>query len=145
MYSFFFFLSTSPTPIALHRVLRFWEDLVSLLQKTLKPRVTFTSEVRVFWSLRIGPHPYCGNGEALEQDAQRSFGCLIPGGVQCQVGWDFEYPDLVGGIPAHGRGLGTRWPLKSIPAQTILWFCEIVQLIRMLANSKIVISENLGA
>ena len=44
-------------------------------------------------------------GEALEHVAQRSCGCPIPGGVQDQVGRGPGKPDLVGGIPAHGRGL----------------------------------------
>ncbi|PKU35625.1 hypothetical protein llap_14069 [Limosa lapponica baueri] len=25
-----------------------------------------------------------------------------------QIGWGFEQPGLVGGVPAHGRGVGTR-------------------------------------
>lgn len=29
----------------------------------------------------------------------------IPGNVQGQIGWDFEQPDLVEGVPAHGRNL----------------------------------------
>ena len=51
---------------------------------------------------------HCEGGEALEQVAQRSGGCPIPGSVQGQVGWGFEQPGLVEGVPAHGRGLGTR-------------------------------------
>jgi len=47
-------------------------------------------------------------GEALEQVAQRSCGCLIFGIVQGQVGWGFEPPGLVKGVPAHARGVGTR-------------------------------------
>ena len=35
-------------------------------------------------------------------------GCPIPGSVQGQVGWGFEQPALVEGVPAHGRGVGTR-------------------------------------
>jgi len=35
----------------------------------------------------------------------QSCGCPIPGGVQDQVGWGFGQPGLVGGVPAHGRGL----------------------------------------
>lgn len=31
------------------------------------------------------------------------------GSVQGQVGWDPVHPDLLGGIPAQGRGSGTRW------------------------------------
>ena len=27
-------------------------------------------------------------------------------------------------VPAHGRGGGTRWSLRSLPTQTILWFCD---------------------
>jgi len=30
------------------------------------------------------------------------------GSVQGQAGWDFEQPGLVEGVPAHGRGIGTR-------------------------------------
>ena len=47
-------------------------------------------------------------GEALEQVSQRGCGCPLPGSVQGQVGWGFEQPGLVEGVPAHGRGLGTR-------------------------------------
>ena len=32
----------------------------------------------------------------------------IPGSVQGQVGWGFGQPGLVEGVPAHGRGVGTR-------------------------------------
>ena len=31
--------------------------------------------------------------------------CPIPGGTQGQVGWGPGQPELVGGSPAHGRGL----------------------------------------
>lgn len=33
-----------------------------------------------------------------------------------------EQPGLVEGIPDHGRGVGTRWPLTAFPTQTILLF-----------------------
>jgi len=46
--------------------------------------------------------------ETLEQVAQRSCGCPLPGIVQGQVGWGFEQPGLVEDVPAHGRGVGTR-------------------------------------
>jgi len=46
--------------------------------------------------------------EALEQVAQRSWGCPLLGSVQGQVGQDFELPGLVEGAPAHGREVGTR-------------------------------------
>ena len=32
--------------------------------------------------------------------------CPIPGGAQGWVGWDTVQPELVGGSPAHGMGLG---------------------------------------
>ena len=48
------------------------------------------------------------HGEALGQVAQRGCGCPIPGSVQGQVGWGFEQPGLVEGVPAHGSGVGTR-------------------------------------
>lgn len=38
----------------------------------------------------------------MEHFAQRSCGCLIPRGVQGQVGWAFEQPGLVKDVPAHG-------------------------------------------
>ena len=47
--------------------------------------------------------------------AQRRCGCPLPGGVQGQVGWSSEQPDLVEDVPAHGRGSGTRWSLRSLP------------------------------
>jgi len=50
----------------------------------------------------------CEGGEALAQVAQRSCGCPLPGSVQGQVGWSFEHPGLVEGVPAHGRGGGMR-------------------------------------
>ena len=62
--------------------------------------------------------------EALEQAARRSCGCPLPGSVQAQVGWVFEQPGLMEGVPAHGRGVGSRWSLRSLPTQTILWFCD---------------------
>jgi len=34
--------------------------------------------------------------------------CPLPGSVQGQVGWVFDQPGLVEGVPAHGRWLGTR-------------------------------------
>jgi len=40
--------------------------------------------------------------------AQRSCNCPLPGSVQGQVGWGFELPGLVKGVPAHGRGVETR-------------------------------------
>ena len=65
---------------------------------------------------------YEEGGEALAQVAQRSCGFLLPGSVQGQVGRGFEQPGLVEGVPAHGRGVVTRWPVTSLPTQTILWF-----------------------
>ena len=44
--------------------------------------------------------------------------------VQGQVGWGFEQPGLVEGVPAHGSGIGTRWSLRSLPTHTLLWFCD---------------------
>jgi len=50
----------------------------------------------------------CKGGEVLAQVAQRSCVWPLPGSVQGQVGWGFEQPGLVEGVPAHGRGVGTR-------------------------------------
>jgi len=57
------------------------------------------------------PVLYYESGEVLEQAAQRSCGCLIPGGVQSQFGWGPGQSnlvlDLVVDNPASGRGIGT--------------------------------------
>ena len=50
---------------------------------------------------------YSEGGEAVALVAQRSCGCPIPGGVQGQAGWGLGQPGLMGGVPAHGRGVGT--------------------------------------
>lgn len=39
---------------------------------------------------------------------------------------NFEHPDPVGCVPAHGRGFGIRWSLWSFPVQIILWFYDRV-------------------
>ena len=46
--------------------------------------------------------------ETLEEVAQRSCRCPLPGSGQGQVGWSFEQPDLVEGVHALGSGDGTR-------------------------------------
>ena len=51
---------------------------------------------------------HCEGGEALPQVAQRGSGCPLPGSVQGQVGWGFDQPAVVEGVPAPGRGVGTR-------------------------------------
>jgi len=63
---------------------------------------------------------YSEGGEALAPVAQRSCGCPCPGSIQGQVGWGFEQPGLVEGVPAHGRGVGTRCYIIWLPTQTIL-------------------------
>jgi len=42
-----------------------------------------------------------------------------------QVGCSSEQPGLVEDVPAHGRGVGTRWSLRSLPTLTGLWFYDI--------------------
>jgi len=51
---------------------------------------------------------YYAGHEALEQDAQTSYGCPIPASVQGQVEWGFEQHVVVADLPAYGRGIGTR-------------------------------------
>jgi len=51
---------------------------------------------------------YYEGGEALEQVAWRNCGCPLPGSVQGQVGRGLEETGLVEGVPARGRGVGTR-------------------------------------
>jgi len=49
--------------------------------------------------------PHHEGGETLEQAAQRSCGCPLPGRVQGQLGWSSEHPGLVEDVPADGRGV----------------------------------------
>lgn len=53
----------------------------------------------------------------MEQAAQRGWGYPMPGGAQCQVGWGFRQPNLVGGIPDYVRAVAVRWYLRSLPTQ----------------------------
>lgn len=34
---------------------------------------------------------------------------------------------LVGGVPAHGKEVGTRLSLRSLRSQTSLWFCDFLR------------------
>lgn len=43
--------------------------------------------------------------------------CSTPRRVQGQIGPDFEQPGFMEGFPAHGRGVGTKWPLK-VPSKS---------------------------
>jgi len=51
-------------------------------------------------------HP--GGDDTLEQVAQRSGGCLVPGGIQGQAGCGSGQPGLVVGDPACGRSVEIR-------------------------------------
>lgn len=51
---------------------------------------------------------------------------LYPWSVQGQA----EQPHLVSGTPAHDRGVGTKWSLRFLPIQTILWFYYVSLLLR---------------
>ena len=86
---------------------------------------------RTRWAWTFGNSLEIGLGKSLlrgwrglTQVAQRSCGCPLPGSLQGQVGWGFEKPGLVEGVPAHGRRLGTRWSIRSLPTQSILWFYD---------------------
>jgi len=48
----------------------------------------------------------------------------LPGSVEGQLARVFGHPGLVEGVPAHGRGFGKRWPIRSLPTQTSLWFYD---------------------
>jgi len=58
-------------------------------------------------------------GLSTVQIAQRSFECPPHGSVQGQVGWGFEQTGLVENVPAHSRGGGTGYSIRSLPTQTI--------------------------
>lgn len=61
-------------------------------------------------------------GEELEEFAQRSCGCTTSGGVPGQAVRVPGQPDLVEGVPSHGRELGIKWSLRSLSLQAILGF-----------------------
>jgi len=42
--------------------------------------------------------------------------------IQGQVGWSFEQPGLVEVVPVHGKWIGTRWSIRSLPIQISMWF-----------------------
>ena len=50
------------------------------------------------------------------QAVQRGCGCPIPVGVQGQVGWGPEQPDLVGGSLVHGKGWNQM--IFKVPSDT---------------------------
>jgi len=56
--------------------------------------------------------------------AQGGCGCPIPGGIQDQTGYGSGQPGLVGGDPAHSRGVETQLSLWSFSTQAILWFYD---------------------
>jgi len=60
------------------------------------------------FKLKVGGFRLDIRKETLEQVAQRSRDCPLPGSVQGWVGWSSEQPGLVEDVPAHGRGVGTR-------------------------------------
>jgi len=69
------------------------------------------------------PLSSAGTGDTLEQAAQRSCGCPITGSGGGQVGWGFEPPGLVEGVPASTRSPSaltqrslctSRWPLSLL-------------------------------
>lgn len=55
---------------------------------------------------------------------------------QGQSGWGPEQLYLVNDIPAHGRGGGTRWSLRSLLTQTILWFYDFMMLSIIIFQNK---------
>jgi len=50
---------------------------------------------------------------------------IFPGGFQDHTGWGLGQADLVGGNPAHGRGVGNGLSLRSLPTQATLQFYDL--------------------
>lgn len=63
--------------------------------------------------LALGAAPPAG-GEALERVAAGRCG------GSRSAGWGLQQPGL-GGVPAHSKAVGTRWPLSSSPASAPPW------------------------
>lgn len=70
---------------------------------------------------------HCESGEAQEQVAQRNCGYHKPRRAQDQVGYGFEQPGLVQGVPAHDRGAGTWWGFLSRFQLKAFYDCMILQ------------------
>jgi len=58
---------------------------------------------------------------------------MSTGTIACSMGtwpsWDLVMlwaSQCSGRFPAHGRRFGTRWSLRFLPTQTVLWFCNHV-------------------
>ncbi|PKU43552.1 hypothetical protein llap_6156 [Limosa lapponica baueri] len=95
---------------------RLWGDLVAAFRSSLLKEAYRRAGEGLFirewrdstmgngFKLEEGRIFYYEGGETLEQVAQRSCGCPIPGGVQGQAGGGLEQPGVVGGVPAQGRG-----------------------------------------
>ena len=71
--------------------------------QTAKINLTLESEIHSYFEMKEILHSE--GGEALAQVSQRSCGCSIPGGIQCQAWWVPGQSDLVGGNPTHSRRL----------------------------------------
>jgi len=63
--------------------------------------------------------PRMGSSKGLKKITQTNMTCSCSSAFSF---WGFEQPGLVEDVPAHGREVGTRWSLRSLPTQTILLF-----------------------
>lgn len=59
---------------------------------------------------------------SVEHRGHKLFLCLLQG----QAGWSLEHPGLVEVVPGHGRDVGPRWSLGSLPIQAILCFYDFI-------------------
>ena len=57
-------------------------------------------------------HPECSEALRLPREAVAAPSLV---GFQGQVGRGWEQPGLVEGVPAHGKGVGTGWSVRSLP------------------------------
>jgi len=51
-----------------------------------------------------------------------------------QIGWGFEQPGLLEGVPAHGSRLGTRRSLRTLPTQNMLWIYDFLRRVNPLKD-----------
>jgi len=81
-----------------------------------------TVQINFSFPLKTVMFLYCPDQKLvnLDQVAQRSCGCPLPGSIQGQVGWGSEQPGLVEGVPAQGGWNQMIFKVPSNPNHSMI-------------------------